>query len=321
MTLQWKRKFRLTIQVDSNEPRALDFSEFRCVFQVSQATSEQPKAAQIFIYNVSAQTMNLLAGVDNQKTDTTVILECAYGSDQLQTIFKGRVFQYRRGRENPTDTFLCVLAISGDKVQSEALINQCVPSGTTINELGNVVVEEAKKSGMEVGELVELSTQAYPRGRVLFGSLHGYIQKIGKENNVIFDYSDDVLSSVDIDKYSIEPMQILTPTTGLVGMPELTSEGLNVKCLLNPKLKRMGRVQVDMTNLITQQYDIAYKVEGKDQVHKNPKTATNAEGIFVIQAIEHNGDTRGDEWYTTMVCTAVGAAVPKSGIVYLAVGE
>ena len=319
MTLQWKRNCKLTIQVDKNEPQALNFSKFRIVFSVSQATNEQPKAAEIYIYNLSSQTMNLLAGADNSKTDTQVILECSYGTDAPMVVFKGRVFQYRRGRENATDTWFCILAQSGDKLATEAIINQCVPAGTGINAVGEIVVLEAQKHGMTVGEMAKLSEQKYPRGRVLFGSLHGYIQKIGKENNVVFDYSDDVLSSVDLNKHSIEPMQILTPKTGLVGLPQLTSEGLSIKCLLNPKLKRMGRVQVDMSNLQTEQYDINYGGQGVDQILKNPKTATNTQGIFVIRAIEHNGDTRGDEWYTSMICTSEGAAVPTTGITINAV--
>lgn len=319
MTLQWKRNCKLTIQINKNQPQALDFSDFRIKFQVSQATAEQPKAALIYIYNLSSQTMNLLADVDNAKIDAQITLECSYGSDKPEIIFKGRVFQYRRGRDNATDTWLCVLAQSADKLKTEAVINQCVPAGTSIDAMGKIVVAEAKKYEVEQGELVKLSDQKYPRGRVLFGSLSGYIQKIGKENNVIFDYSDDILSSIQIDKFSIQPMQILTPNTGLVGLPQLTSDGLNVRCLINTKLKRMGRIQVDMTNLQTEQYDIAYEPQGKDQPFKNPKTATNAEGIFIIQAIEYIGDTRGDEWYCDMVCTAIGAVVPKSGITIAAV--
>ncbi|MEQ1191211.1 hypothetical protein ABLU13_19660, partial [Acinetobacter seifertii] len=65
MTMQWMRNCRLTIQVDKNAPEALDFSDFKITFVVSQGTTEQPKAAEIYIYNLSHQTMNLLAGVDD----------------------------------------------------------------------------------------------------------------------------------------------------------------------------------------------------------------------------------------------------------------
>ena len=318
MTLQWKRNCKLTIQLDQSEPKALDLSEFKITFQVSQPTTEQPKAAEIYIYNLSSETMNLLAGVDSQKINTQVILECGYG-DELSVTFKGRVFQYRRGRENPTDTWLCVLAVSGDVVQNEALVNVCIPAGTSKTEVGNTLIEETNKYGLVTGEIAEISEQQYPRGRVIFGSLHDSLQSFGKENNVTFDYSDDVISSINTIGYSLEPVQILTPKTGMVGMPQLTSEGLIVKCLLNPKLKRKGRVQIDMGNLQTESYDISYASQMVDQVFKNPKTATNAEGMFIIQAIEHSGDTRGDEWYTTLVCTAINAVVPKTGITINAV--
>lgn len=318
MTLQWKRNCKLTIQIDANEPKALDLSQFKIVFNVGQATNEQPKAAEIYIYNLSASTMNLLAGVDSQKINTQVILECGYGSE-LSVVFKGRVFQYRRGRDNPTDTWLCVLAISGDAVQNDALVNQSIPAGTSKNEVSNILVSETNKYGLVTGEIASISEQQYPRGRVFFGSLHESIQQFGKENNIDFDYSDDVISSINKLGFSVEPVQVLTPKTGMVGMPQLTSEGLTVKCLLNPKLKRKGRIQVDMSNLQTESYDIGYSSQQVDQPYKNPKLATNAEGIFIIQAIEHSGDTRGDEWYTHLVCTAINAVVPKSGITINAV--
>jgi hypothetical protein len=313
MTLQWKRNCKLTIQIDANEPKALDLSQFKIVFQVSQATTDQPKTAEIYIYNLSANTMNLLAGVDSQKINTQVVLECGYGSE-LSVVFKGRVFQYRRGRDNPTDTWLCVLAISGDVVRNEALVNVCLPAGTSKSEAGNTLIEETNKYGLVTGEIADISEQQYPRGRVFFGSLHESIQQFGKENNVEFDYADDVISSISTLRYSVEPVQELTPKTGLVGLPQLTSEGLIVKCLLNPKLKRKGRIQIDMSNLQTESYDIAWGSQGLDQPHKNPKTAASADGMFVIQAIEHTGDTRGDEWYTHLVCTAINAVVPKTGI-------
>ncbi|MEQ1107227.1 baseplate hub protein [Acinetobacter seifertii] len=320
MTMQWMRNCRLTIQVDKNAPEALDFSDFKITFLVSQGTTEQPKAAEIYIYNLSHQTMNLLAGVDDSKKDTQVILACSYDTDEPEIIFKGSVFQFRRGRSSPVDTYLCVLALSGDQVKS-AVINQSVPAGTSIQGLSELIEEEVKKYGIDVGEIAALSEQKYPRGRVLFGSLHGYIEKIGKENNVTYDYSDGVLSSTELDKWTLQPMFVLTADTGMVGMPQLTSEGLVVKCLLNPKLKRKDRIQIDLTNLQSENFDISYGGQQVDQPQKTPKLATNAQGIFVIQALEQSGDTRSEEWYTTMVCTALGAVVPKSGITINAVDD
>ena len=321
MTMQWMRNCKLTIQVDQNEPDALDFSDFKMTFIVSQPTRDQPKAAEIYIYNLSHETMNKLAGVDDDKKNTQVILACSYGKDEPEVIFKGRVFQYRRGRYSQVDTYLCILAIAGDQVRNDAIISQSVPAGTPIQGLSDLIVEEAKKYGVDSGDLVQLSDQKYPRGRTLFGSFHGLIERVGRENNITYDYSEGVLNSTELDKFSIQPIFVLTADTGMVGMPQLTSEGLVVKCLLNPKLKRMDRIQIDLTNLQSENFDISYSGQEVDQPYKTPKLATNAQGIFVIQAIEHSGDTRGDEWYSNMVCTALGAVVPKTGISINAVDE
>lgn len=321
MTKQWMRNCRLTIQVDESAPEALDFTEFKMTFVVSQPTTEHPKAAEIYIYNLSHETMNKLAGVDDDKKNTQVILACSYGKDEPEVIFKGRVFQYRRGRYNQVDTYLCILAIAGDQVRNDAIINQSVPAGTPIHGLNELIVEEAKKYGIDAGDMIQLSDQKYPRGRTLFGSFHGLIERVGRENNVTYDYSEGVLNSTELDKFSIQPIFVLTAETGMVGMPQLTSEGLVVKCLLNPKLKRMDRIQIDLTNMQSENYDISYGSQEVDQPYKTPKLATNAKGVFVIQAIEHSGDTRGDEWYSNMVCTALGAVVPKTGISINAVDE
>ena len=79
------------------------------------------------------------------------------------------------------------------------------------------------------------------------------------------------------------------------------------------------RVQVDLTNMQTESYDIAYGQQGVDQPHKNPNLATNAGGLFIVQSTEHTLDNRGNDWYTKSICTAVGATVPKSGISITAV--
>lgn len=314
MTLQWERKCRLTVQINNGQPEALDLSDFKIAFHIGQATTSTPKAAEFYIYNISKSTMNRLAGSNNERVDTIVTLECGYSTGPLEVVFKGRVFQYRRGRDNPTDTWLCILARSGDSFKSTALINQCVPAGTTIDDTGKILISEANKQGIEKGDLVDLRQQQYPRGRVFFGSLEQNLRQFYEENNMLIDFSDETLSIAPLVGYTVAPVQILTPRTGMVGMPQLTSDGLKVTCLLNPKMKWGGRVQVDMSNLQTESYDIAYGGQEVDQPQKDPRMATNAGGLFLIRSVEHYGDTRGNDWYTSLVCIGIDTVVPKSGI-------
>ncbi|MFH4280698.1 hypothetical protein WAJ29_21630, partial [Acinetobacter baumannii] len=75
MNEQWKRSCRLTVQRKYGEREALDLSEMRIVFRISQPTAESPKAAEFYIYTLSEDTMNLLAGEDNSNVGAMVTFE------------------------------------------------------------------------------------------------------------------------------------------------------------------------------------------------------------------------------------------------------
>ena len=321
MSLQWGRLCRLTVQVEQDKPKALDLSDFHIYFHISQPTSETPKSAEIYIYNMSKSTMDELCGTDNQKISSKVILEVGYEGSALEILFKGEVFQYRRGRDNQTDTWLCILAVSGKIVKTEKVVGIAVPAGTTIDQTKNMLLKEYEGAGLQLGHTPELSDQRLIRGRVIFGSLDANMQQFSKDNNLAYTLSDDEIHMRVVDRYTIEPLHILTPKTGVIGMPQLTMDGLNVTCLLNPKLKWGGRVQVDMTNMQTESYDVAWGSEGVDQPFKNPTLASGVNGMFIICSAEHSGDNRGADWYTNLVCVAVGGTVPKSSISTTAVAD
>ena len=267
MSLQWDRKCRLTIQTDVGGAEALDLSKFRIIFNVGQPDVSKPKFAEIYIYNVSMATMNLLSGVDSQKLKTKVIFEVGYADGGLEKLFEGTVFQYRRGRDNPTDTWLCVLAQSSDEVINYQTVSESVPAGTSIDGAKKRLLEEYEKVGLQLGESPTLPDQQLIRGRVFFGSLHENMLQLCKENECVIAVADNEINMIPSDKYSIEPLQILTAKTGMIGMPQLTAEGLKVSCLLNPKMKFMARIQVDLTNMQTEAYDIEYGSQGVDQLN------------------------------------------------------
>lgn len=321
MTLQWNRKCKLTIQINGSGPEALDLSDFKIVFNVGQPDVNTPKYAEIYIYNVSLETMNLLAGVDNLNTDNQVLLEVGYGDEALTTLFKGTVFQYRRGRDNPTDTWLCVLALSSDKTVNYQTISETIPAGSTINNMKDQLLAGYQQAGLQLGESPELSSQQLIRGRVVFGSLHENMLQFAKENECAISVADGGITMSLNDRYiTLHDVQVLSAETGMIGMPQLTSEGLKVNCLLNPKMVYAGRVQVDMTNLQTEAYDIQYGQQEVDQIFKNPKLAIGAEGVFVILSVIHRGDTRGNQWITELICKSINGVTPKSGVAITAVG-
>jgi hypothetical protein len=69
-----------------------------------------------------------------------------------------------------------------------------------------------------------------------------------------------------------------------------------VKTLLNPKIKIHGRIKID--NASVAQFQIDFTQPGSPA--NTPVPLTN-DGVYYVYTAEHSGDTRNQEWYTTIL--------------------
>jgi hypothetical protein len=93
----------------------------------------------------------------------------------------------------------------------------------------------------------------------------------------------------------------LTAKTGLVGVPEITDQGLICRCLLNPKIQVGNLVQLDNAGI----NDVTVKQQGfPDYTSINFFASTQADGFYRVICIEHQGDSRADAWYSVLTCLA-----------------
>jgi hypothetical protein len=84
----------------------------------------------------------------------------------------------------------------------------------------------------------------------------------------------------------------------LVGTPEQTNEGIKVKCLLNPLILIGGKLKID------EQFSAASSENGA-------LVKIDADGIYRVLGVSMSGDTRGTDWYSSIVCIGVDAALPE----------
>lgn len=315
----WKRYCKLTIQKQSDNVEALDFSDFRIVFQVAQATVDAPKFAEIYIYNLSDETMNLLAGKDSENKGQIVILEAGY-QGMHDIVFKGRVFQFRKGRDNPTDKYLCIIAQSGESA-SFSITNASLAAGANAQEERDIILSDLGMYGVESRYLNGIDSQEYPRGRVLFGQSTQLLNFVADKTASDIRIEDEQVVMIDKAGKTDDVAVILSPATGLIGMPELTQEGLRFESLLNPNIKFGSQVQIDMSLIQTQNFNISWGQQGIDQQQKSISTAAGKNGFYNVVSAEYRGDTRGDEWYVGGVAVGVGALPPLTGISITGVAE
>ncbi len=309
MTRQWIRQCRLVVG-DGSE--GLDLSELRIRFTVRQAMVGTPGHADIIVTNLSDETANLI-----QKEFTKVVLDAGYEGN-MATIFEGEIVQKRKGRENPTDTYLSILAKEGQKAYSHAVISKTLAAGHTFKDQVDACLEALKPFGIVAGYIADLGGFKMPRGRALFGMVREQLRDIAKATDTSWRIQGGKLNIVKNKGTLPGSAIVLNSQTGMVGMPTQTMEGIEVKCLLNPEIKPGCRLQIDEASIQRQQMSIATAAQGQNFLV--PDIASD--GFYKVIAVNNSGDTRGNDWYSDIVClSASGGYTPKSANQYLSIPE
>lgn len=312
MSENWKRACQLIVGIEKGKTDALDFSEFRIVFSVGQALVGQPGTAEVYIYNLSTETMNKFKGEDGEfRTGQDFALYAGYEGN-IGLIFQGQVFQFRRGRESPTDTYLCIIAQNADTQHNFAVVKGTLAAGRNLEQEKQVIAESFKANGAKTGYLAPAANQnEAPRGKTYFGLASDYLNEYAENNNQDCGYDGNEITIVERNRAADAKAYVLKPSTGLIGMPQLTMSGLRAECLMNPKIKIGSQVQIDSILVQTENYDTTYNQQGLDQTFKQ---AFGADGYYNIVSVTHDGDTRGDVWHTSIVGTGVNAVQAISGV-------
>ena len=107
-----------------------------------------------------------------------------------------------------------------------------------------------------------------------------------------------------------EDVIVLDSTTGLIGRPTVTVDGVEIQCLLNPRLDVGSLVQIDQKLVQTQTWSTESS-EGAVQANMASSDAMiAADGIYRVFSREFVGDTRGTEWYANLMAYGVNAQRP-----------
>lgn len=295
MTRQWIRQCTLIVGGGT----ATDFSNLRIRFEVRQATTQAPGHANITITNPSKETANAVKEYD------TVILQAGYPGN-LATIFEGEVVQKRYGRENPTDTYLHLLAKEGSKAYSYAVISKTLPAGHTFRDQVDACLEALKPFGIVAGYIADLGAAKMPRGRALFGMVREQLRTICQSTGTHWRITGTKLEIIKDGEGRPGSVVVLNSRTGLVGMPAQTFNGIEARCLLNPEIKPSTLVQIDEASIQRQAISLNYGAGAQN--FNIPSIDTD--GIYKLYEVTHHGDTRGTDWYTDMIGIAKDGKSP-----------
>jgi hypothetical protein len=221
-------------------------------------------------------------------------------------IFTGNIKQYVKGKENNTDTFLEIRAGDGDLGYVNGRVNTTFAPGTTFEQEMNFIansmgltVDQASKNYM-IKRMEGLAPS--PRGKVITGLARDAADNLATNINASWFIENNQIRLVALDSYMPSEIIKINSLTGMIGIPEATSDGINVRCLLNPQI-RIGRIiqinEKDVTQTQTQKYGFPAYTD------LSRPLSTSTDGHYKVLVAEYSGDTRGPEWYVDLVCRAM----------------
>jgi hypothetical protein len=294
---------KISLVVTNSSGAITDFSQFRCVFNVQRGDTQTPNTCDVRIYNLSDNTINALG----QPEGSTISLSAGYAGN-FGLIFTGEIIQYRSGREDQLNTYLAITAADGDEAYNYARISYSGP-----NQAGNILTNISQaflQYGIQTGYIPDFTARSEsPRRVVLSGSLHEVMRDFCATNRCTLSIQDGKLQVVYLTEYIPGNVTIISPTTGLIGVPEQTATGVEFRCLLNPNVKICTAVQIQ--GAINQ-----YRFQPQSQpagVGQNYKTSLqnklNSKGFYYVMVANHSGDTRGNNWYTDVTCLSIDSSV------------
>lgn len=297
ITDQWIRKCELFV-ISDDETLAL--SDFRVSFSIQNADVDSPNNAAIRIYNLSKDTINKITA--KNKKFKTVSLNAGYENGSYGVIFYGQVKQFRFGKEDAINVYLDILAADGDTAYNQGFVNDVLKSGNKPTDVINRIAKSMDDLPVDFGNIkaTQLNTPSI-RGKVLFGMGRVLMRNSATSLDCSWSIQNGRIQVVPNNGYLDDQIVRINSDTGLVGMPEQTDEGIRLKCLLNSKLRIGSLIEVD--NSLINQIDFTGDAPVIYNSYKGlqPLAPLAEKSVYRVFVCEHEGDTRGNQWYTNLI--------------------
>lgn len=264
-------------------------------FKVEKFGWKNPNFSEIIVYNLNPQTENLVI-----TSGSRILIEAGYVNGDYGVIYDGSIFQPMWEREDNVTmkvTFMCIDAM--DIIYE----NHVSASSGALTHQKNCVIDMAAgaRRPFKIAKISDyMGSAQLARGKVFFDSPTYYMRKYAQQYGT-------VMSAIDREVYIDRPQDpipvlltkqalVLSPNSGgLVGTPQQTQDGVTFTCLLNPRIKVFSPepMLVKIDNKLIRQMAIQYGSAGFSRLDED--------GIYRVIGITHSGNTRGNDWYTTVV--------------------
>lgn len=296
--LQWKRECLVTIGDHATGKDALVVKDLRIAFEITKTIGSAPNTAKIEIFNLHPDNEGKIKGEFDEVT-----LDAGYKGHAL-LVFAGNITSVKRPREE-NDWITTIIAADGDMDTKDTVVNASFIAGTSTQQILEHIV--AGMSKVKLG-YTKVTDRQRIRGRVLTGMARHKFDEIAAHSDAHWSVQDGELVIVPVASTLPNEAIVINASTGMLGTPELTDKGIDVRCLLNPQLKVNGTIKLDNNDLREKLLKQRQSKPGAKKHKSKKKVAAHLDpdGLYKVIQLTHVGDTRSDLWESRVRCKALG---------------
>ncbi len=314
MDYQFLRTCKLVLSDDAGD--TIDLSSLRVVFRITHGIQSTPRLLSARIYNPSAQTINKAKNLY-----TAVSLSVGYAG-KSSLLFQGKIWQTRDGRENPVDTFLDIFATTGEQAFTFSTISTVVQSGWKHEDVHNAAIQAMAIDNITAGAFPDIDGSG-ARPKVMYGMTRDIARTLGHSTASLWSIDGQELtyrSIADMAKIT-SSVQVteLTPDSGLIGIPVQTPDGIQITTLINADITVNSFVRISGVKVLDALADPSISPSNVANIQTNGNgqasiAGQSPTGTYSVVWVEHSGDTRGNEWYSTMNCYAADVSADQAAV-------
>lgn len=312
-TNQWLRRWGLVVynqgggnalvlSMNSTQPNETT-DQLRMAFEV-RATDNGgvPNTAVIRVYNPEPGTAQKI-----MQQYSRVTLQAGYLTGNYGVIFDGWIKMTKYGKTTPVESFVEIYAADGDlAINNAVLITGLHPPGNTAQDQWSQAAQSMQPYGVDPGDTASQFSggPAQPRGSVKVGMSADVMNEIAKTNKKVWFVEQGKLVVVNANGARPGQGVVLNGNTGLIGFPTQTSDGIEIRALLNPTIYVRQMLQINNASINQASAGQGGFPGGATFPLPNQQVLLapiNADGSYIALVVEHRGDTRGNDWYTEIV--------------------
>jgi hypothetical protein len=268
------------------EPGDRSKEPLRIEFKIEMKTEGIPGTGRIRIWNLSDSHRNAIG-----KELTDIEIEAGHrehmgGQGNISTIGKGQIMDFRHDRDR-TDIVTLIEFADGGTVHRQGVISKNKDEGSTPLQLETAIEEEMMKHKVEKGEIKGVPSEpASKRPVVLYGPLAREMNVLSRSFGFQWWIQYGKLYTKKPDESLSGGIELISPSTGMIGAPTIKQNGIEVKTLLNPKLMLGHDVRVESDTLDRH----------KNLPNLQPGTSGAGSGTYNISSLTHVGDNKDGQF-------------------------